>query len=103
MYNYIRELHRIFNTEPNCPEQRKQSDDLQVELRTHLGEKERKLLLRLADTQSLLNYEISLESFAAGFRLATGIAKELGSDGLYSFDDEETARICKEPSDRKGV
>ncbi len=103
MYNYIRELHRIFNTEPDCPEQRKQADALQTELKTHLGEEERKLLLRLTDTQSILNYEISLESFAAGFRLAAGIAKELESGGLYSFDDEETERICKGLSDRKGV
>ena len=28
-------------------------------------------------------------SFTAGFKLAWGMAKELETDGLYSFDQEE--------------
>ena len=33
-------------------------------------------------------------SFTAGFKLAWGMAKELGADGLYSFEREEEERIC---------
>lgn len=38
MYNYIRELHRIFNAEPSSPKQRKQAEALETELKMHLGE-----------------------------------------------------------------
>ena len=33
-------------------------------------------------------------SFAAGFKLAWGMAKELEADGLYSFEREEEEHIC---------
>ena len=33
-------------------------------------------------------------SFTAGFKLAWGMAKELETDGLYSFDQEEEKHIC---------
>lgn len=42
MYNYIRELHRQFGTEPDCAEQRKELASLQLALKNHLGQKERK-------------------------------------------------------------
>ena len=47
------------------------------------------------DSQNLLKEEISLASFTAGFKLAWGLSKELEADGLYSFDEEETGRICR--------
>ena len=50
--------------------------------------------MHLVDTQSLLWEETSLDSFTAGLKLAWGLSKELESDGLYSFDEEETERIC---------
>ena len=38
---------------------------------------DRKCLLRMLDAQNHLKNEVSLESFAAGFKLAAGIAKKL--------------------------
>ena len=93
MYNYLRELHRCFNTEPDCPEQQTELASLEAELKTHLGEAERKLLLRLTDAQGILNYEISLESFAAGFRTAANLFCETEAQGGYSYEDAETERI----------
>ena len=49
----------------------------------------------LVDSQNLLKEEISLASFTAGFKLAWGLSKELEADGLYSFDEEETERVCR--------
>ena len=95
MYNYLRELHRCFNTEPDCTVQRTEISSLQSELKTHLGEAERKLLLRLTDTQGILDYEISLESFAAGFRTAHRLLCEAESCESYSYEDAETERIVQ--------
>lgn len=50
----------------------------------------------LVDSQNLLKEETSLASFTAGFKLAWGLSKELEADGLYSFDQEETDRICRQ-------
>lgn len=50
--------------------------------------------MQLVDAQSLLREKTSLPSFTAGFKLVWGIAKELGADGLYSFDREEEQRAC---------
>ena len=54
---------------------------------------QRKLLLRLLDVQGYLKNNVSLENFAAGFKLATEIAKELEADGLYSYDSEVELQI----------
>lgn len=52
-------------------------------------------LLKLVDLGIELREETSLASFMAGFRLAWGLAQELETDGLYSFEDEEEARACR--------
>ena len=96
MYNYLRELHRQFCPEADCPAQRKELVSLQSELKNHLGQEERKLLLRLLDTQDIINYETSLSSFAAGFHTAHRIFCELEAHGRYSYEEEETKRICQE-------
>ena len=56
---------------------------------------ERQMDMHLVDSQNLLKEEISLASFTAGFKLAWGLSKELEVDGLYSFDEEETERVCR--------
>lgn len=53
---------------------------------------DRKLLLRLIDTAEALRDEQSLVSFTAGFKLAHGIAEELGPP--YSFAKEEEQGAC---------
>ena len=98
MYEYMRELHRLFNTQPSCAEQMTQTELLKTDLKKHLGEEERKLLLRLLDTRDVMDYEISLESFSAGFRLAYGLTRELESGGRYSYEDAEVERICQNAS-----
>ena len=52
--------------------------------------------MHLVDTQNLLGEETSLASVTAGFKLAWGLSKELEVDGLYSFDEEETERVCRQ-------
>ncbi len=54
------------------------------------------MLLRLLNTQKIINYETSVESFTAGFRTACGILYELKAGGSYSYEEEETKRICQE-------
>ena len=96
MYNYIRELHRQFGTEPDCAIQRTEISSLQSTLKSHLSDEDRKLLLRLTDAQNIIHYETSLENFAAGFKTALGIACEAGAGGRYSYEDAETERICQQ-------
>ena len=51
--------------------------------------------MHLVDTQNLLREETSVASFMAGFKLAWGIARELETDGLYSFEQEEVQRSSR--------
>ncbi len=103
MYNYMRALHQRFFHEAEQDTLRSAIDAAQERLLSKLEKPDRIILLQLLDDMSRWKNEVSLESFAAGFRLAAGLAKELESDGLYSFDDEETKRICKELAQRKEV
>ena len=64
-------------------------------MRDCLDKMQRRRLMHLVDTQNLLREETSLASFTAGFKLAWGIAKELETDGLYSFQKEEEQPVCK--------
>ena len=65
------------------------------EVRDCLDKLQRRRLMHLVDTQNLLREETSLASFMAGFKLAWVLSKELEADGLYSFDEEETERVCR--------
>ena len=49
----------------------------------------RKKLLQLVDAHTAMQEEVALSSFIAGFRLAWGIAMELGTDGKYSYEQEQ--------------
>ena len=59
-----------------------------------MDDEKRKKLLRLLDAQNMLLDEATLIIFTAGFKLAWGMAKELETDGLYSFEQEEEEHIC---------
>ena len=50
-----------------------------------------KKLLRLLDAQNMLLEEATLLSFTAGFKLAWGIAGELGAP--YSYDTDEEQKV----------
>ncbi len=58
-------------------------------LSIQLSKPERKLLLRLVDLQGALQDQCCLDSFFAGFRLASGIHKELEAFPPYNFEDED--------------
>ena len=88
MYEYFRALHQRFFHEPYHTDMYQQIEENRKVLAEKLGPEDRKRLLRMLDAQSYLKNEVSLESFAAGFKLAAGIAKELEEGGVYSFDAE---------------
>ena len=69
-----------------------QIDYAQVELRRDMYATERKKLLRLLDAQNTLLVESKLMSFTAGFKLAAGIAGELGAPYSFEADEEQNAK-----------
>lgn len=90
-YNYINALwSHFYGTKPKDPV----SDELHHHISGQLDTDLRKQLLKLVDCQSAHTELVSLESFAAGFRLATGIAMELAGK-WYSFEKEEERRAGK--------
>ena len=94
MNDYMTALYQRFFREPDVTELEEKIEQTRQEVRDCLDKLQRRRLMHLVDTQNLLREEISLASFAAGFKLAWGLSKELESDGLYSFDEEETEHIC---------
>lgn len=95
MNDYMRALHQRFFREPECADVRREIEGLRRELREQLDRQNREKLLKLVDLGIELREETSLASFMAGFKLAWGLAQELEADGLYSFEDEEEARVCR--------
>ena len=96
MYEYLQALHKRFFQEPRHDKLRQPIEQIRRELVPTLNPSQRRLLLRLLDSQCALKNEISLDSFVAGFKLAAGIAKELETEGLYSYDSEIEERIAQE-------
>ena len=86
MYDYMKALQKRFDRQPH-PDLDSQVEYAQKELRWNMDAAGRKKLLRLLDAQNTLLVESKLMSFTAGFKLAAGIAGELGT--LYSFDADE--------------
>lgn len=95
MYEYLQALHRRFFQEPEHGDLNHDIETARQKLAEHLDKPQRILLLRLLDVESRLKNEVSLESFAAGFKLAAGIARELEADGLYSYEEEINERIAQ--------
>ena len=93
MYEYMRGLHQQFFKEPDFPELRQEFNELHQELTKDKTKDERRKLLKLVDLEAELRDEISLASFAAGFRLAWGINAELNTEPPYSFAEEEERRM----------
>ena len=91
MYDYMKALQERFDE--------KQPEHLvyavksaREELRRDMDAAGRKKLLRLLDAQNTLLVESKLISFAAGFKLAAGIAGELGAPYSFDADEEEKAK-----------
>ena len=96
MNDYMRALHQRFYQEPDFSELEEDIENTRQEVRDFLDKLQRRRLMHLVDTQNLLREETSLASFTAGFKLAWGLSKELEADGLYSFDEGETERACRQ-------
>ena len=62
------------------------------ELRRDMDTAGRRKLLRLLDVQNTLLARSTLMSFTAGFKLAAGIAGELGTPYSFDADEEEKAK-----------
>ena len=96
MNDYMRALHQRFFRETDVSELEEDIENTRQEVRDFLDKMQRRRLMHLVGSQNLLKEEISLASFTAGFKLAWGLSKELEVDGLYSFDEEETERACRQ-------
>ena len=88
MYDYMRALEDRFAPRPNH-ERRQELEAKRQEVAALLDKQGRKKLLRLVDAHTMAQEEMALTSFIAGFRLAWGIAMELGADGSYSYEREQ--------------
>ncbi len=88
MYDYMRALQGRFSPEAIWTEQQKEVIRLYRTLEKKLNRRHRMHLLELIDAESKLREDVSLESFVAGFRLACGIAHELGIEPPYSFSQD---------------
>ena len=91
MYDYMKALQKRFDRQ-EYPELAEQIEYAQAELRLDMDATERKKLLRLLDAQNTLLAESTLMSFTAGFKLAAGIAGELGTPYFFDADEEEKAK-----------
>ena len=88
MNDYMKSLQKHFDRqEHNELDERIRC--VREELRQDLGTESRRRLLHLLDAQNTLLVDSTLMSFTAGFKLAAGIAGELGTP--YSFDADELA------------
>ena len=74
------------------PELDTQIEYVREELRRDMDTAGRRKLLRLMDAQNALLVEAKLMSFMAGFKLAAGIAGELGAPYSFDTDEEQKAK-----------
>ena len=91
MYDYMKALQKRFDRQEHG-ELDAQIEYAQEELRQDMDAAGRKKLLRLIDAQNALLTESALMSFTAGFKLAAGIAGELGTPYSFDVDEEEKAK-----------
>lgn len=89
MYDYMRALRNKFYTPPESEKLHRKLDAVHADLHERLNRDEQKLLLRITDLQCSIQDEASLHSFFAGYKLASGIHRELAQEPPYSFDKDE--------------
>ena len=93
MYDYMKALQRQFETKPrSIQELADEISQAHKELSSRLTKEDRRLLLRLVDTEDNMRGVATLHSFVCGYRLACGIHKELAEEPTYSFAKEEEER-----------
>ena len=91
MYDYMKALQKHFDRQSH-PELDTQIKSAQEGLRRDMDAARRRKLLRLLDVQNTLLARSTLMSFTAGFKLAAGIAGELGTPYSFNADEEEKAK-----------
>ena len=91
MYDYMKALQKRFDRQEHSKLDT-QIERAQEELRRDMDAARRGKLLRLIDAQNALLVEATLMSFTAGFKLASGIAGELGAPYSFDADEEEKAK-----------
>lgn len=89
MYEYMYGLNAKFFKAPELNELKQELNRLHRELSAQMDKDTRRKLLQLVDLSDTLQNKVSFAAFVSGFRLADGIAKELGQEKAYSFDDDE--------------
>ena len=91
MYDYMKALQKRFDRQSH-PELDAQIKSAREGLRDGIDAESRRKLLRLLDAQNTLLVESKLMSFTAGFKLAAGIAGELGAPYSFEADEEQNAK-----------
>ena len=91
MYDYMKALQKHFDRQEHS-ELDAQIERAQEELWRDMDAAGRKKLLRLLDAQNALLAKSTLMSFTAGFKLAWGIAGELGAPYFFDAYEEEKAK-----------
>ena len=91
MYDYMKALQKRFDRQ-EYPELAEQIEYAHEDLRRDMDAAGRRKLLRLLDAQNALLAESKLMSFTAGFKLAAGIAGELGAPYSFDTDEEQKAK-----------
>ena len=91
MYDYMKAMQKRFDRQ-EYPELAEQIEYAHEDLRRDMDAAGRRKLLRLLDAQNTLLVESKLMSFTAGFKLAAGIAGELGTPFSFDADEEEKAK-----------
>ena len=91
MFDYMKALQKRFDHQSH-PELDTQIEYVREELRRDMDTAGRRKLLRLMDAQNALLVEAKLMSFMAGFKLAAGIAGELGAPYSFDTDEEQKAK-----------
>ena len=91
MYDYMKAMQKRFDRQ-EYPELAEQIEYAHEDLRRDMDAAGRRKLLRLLDAQNILLVESKLMSFTAGFKLAAGIAGELGTPYSFDADEEEKAK-----------
>ena len=91
MYDYMKALQKRFDRQSH-PELDTQIKSAQEELRRDMDAAGRRKLLWLLDAQNALLAKSTLMSFTAGFKLAAGIAGELGAPYSFEADEEQNAK-----------
>ena len=77
MNDTLKQLYNRFYTPLPMAEAEQEIEDCHRQLIERLEKPERKLVLRIMDTQNLMAEELSMDSFLCGFHLALEMANEL--------------------------